>query len=72
MYQNSSDDASIVFSKLLDLCLQNGAPAEIQVRSDALVAILKDFCNKLGIKLKKVKRLTAIDEAIDSMISHFG
>lgn len=33
------------------------------MRSEVMVAILSDFCKKLDIKLKKVKRLAGIYEA---------
>ena len=67
MYQSVSDDANVTLNKLMDICLENGIPKEIQVRSEAMEAILGDFCKKTGTKLKVVKRLSAIDQMMKEM-----
>lgn len=71
MYQSVSDDANVTLNKLMDICLENGIPKEIQVRSEAMEAILGDFCMKTGIKLKVVKRLSAIDQMMKEMAYRF-
>ncbi|HVJ48698.1 DUF6930 domain-containing protein [Desulfitobacterium sp.] len=46
MYQSISDDANVTLNKLIGLCMKDGIPKEIQVRSEAMTAILDDFCKK--------------------------
>ena len=60
-FDDSSDDANVTLSRLIDFCLERGVPKEIQIRGELMEAILADFCQKAGIKLKVVKRLAAID-----------
>lgn len=71
MYQSIGEDANVTLNKLVGMCLENGIPKEIQVRSEAMVAILSDFCKKTGIKLKVVKRLTSIDRMMEEMAYRF-
>lgn len=71
MYQGISNDANIALNKLINICLEKGIPREIQVRSGAMVAILDDFCKRIGIKLKVVKRLSSIDHMIEEMEYRF-
>jgi hypothetical protein len=71
MYQSISDDANVTLNKLIGICLENGIPKEIQVRNEAMAAILDDFCKKTGIKLKVVKRLPAIDQMMEEMANRF-
>ena len=67
MYQGRHEDAKVAMDEIIKLCLQQGRPAAIQVRDDALAAILDDFCQKTGIMLKRVKRLTEIDRFLREM-----
>lgn len=67
MYPSISDDANVTLNKLIGTCLEKGIPKEIQVRREIMVAILEDFCKKTGIKLKKVERLSGVDEFIEEM-----
>jgi len=71
MYRSISDDANVTLNKLISMCLENGVPKEIQVRSEAMAAILDDFCKKTGIKLKVVKRLSGIDHMMEEMAYRF-
>ena len=71
IYQSISDDANVTLNKLIGMCLEKGIPKEIQVRSEAMAAILDDFCKKTGIKLKVVKRLSSIDQVIEEMAYRF-
>jgi len=71
VYQSIRDDANVALNKLISMCLEKGAPKEIQVSSEAMVAILGDFCRKTGIKLKIVKNLSAIDQMIEEMMCRF-
>jgi len=66
-FENISDDANVTINRLIDICLEKGVPQEIQVRGEAMEAILEDFCKKAGIKLKVVKRLPAIDSFMREM-----
>jgi hypothetical protein len=71
MYQSIGDDADVVLNKLINLCANSGIPKEILVQNDAMAAILDDFCKKVKIKLKIVKRLAAIDQMIEEMAYRF-
>jgi len=71
MYQSITDDARVTLNKLMGMCLERGTPKEIQVRSEAMIAILDDFCKKTGIKLKMVKRLTIIEHLMEEMAYRF-
>ncbi len=71
IYQSVSDDADVTLNKLVGICLENGIPKEIQVRSEAMETMLGDFCMKTGIKLKVVKRLSAIDQLMKEMAYRF-
>ena len=51
--------------------LEKGIPKEIQVRSEAMAAILDDLCKKTGIKLKIIKRLLFIDQVMEEMAHRF-
>ncbi len=67
MYESIEDDVNVVLNKLISVCLDKGIPKEIQVRSERMTAILGDFCQKTGIKLKQVRHLSYIDEMMDEM-----
>ncbi|WP_139904794.1 DUF6930 domain-containing protein [Clostridium thermarum] len=67
VYEDIDEDANVTLNKLINLCLSNGVPKEIQVRDDKMVAILQDFCQKTGINLKKVNQLRTIDDMIAEM-----
>lgn len=67
MYKSIGDDADVCLKKLIRMCLKNGVPKEIQVRSEAMSAILEDFCKKTGIRLKVVKCLPGIDYIMEEM-----
>ncbi|PLR75973.1 hypothetical protein CU633_18065 [Bacillus sp. V3-13] len=71
IYGSVRDDANVTLNKLIGMCLEKGIPKEIQVRSEAMAAILDDFCKKAGIKLKVVKRLSGIDQVIEEMAYRF-
>nr|WP_127837518.1 hypothetical protein [Clostridium prolinivorans] len=67
VYDDMDEDANVTLNKLINLCLSNGVPKEIQVRDNKMVAILQDFCQKAGINLKKVNQLRNIDDMITEM-----
>ena len=69
MYKKIDDDADVTLKKLISFCLEKGVPREIQVRSVKMVAILDDFCQKAGIKLKMVKTLPGVDQVLERMAS---
>ena len=71
MYDSIRDDANVCLNKLIDFCLKNGVPKEIQVRSEAMIVILDDFCKKTGIKLKSAKRLQSVDQILEEMAYRF-
>lgn len=66
MYHSIRDDAHVSLNKLIDFCLKNGVPREIQIRSEAMNAILDDFCKKTV-----VKRLPGIDHMMEEMAYRF-
>lgn len=67
MYRDINEDADVALHKLINSCLIDGAPSEIQVGSEMMVAIFEDLCKKTGIKLKKVKRLPEIEQFIEGL-----
>lgn len=71
VYRNIREDADVSVNRLIDLCLQNGVPQEIQVRSEAMIAMLGDLCKKTGIRLKKANHLSIIDNILDDMAEQF-
>lgn len=71
MYDSIRDDTNVCLNKLIDFCLKYGAPKEIQVRNEAMIAILGDFCSKMCIKLKAVKRLASVDHMMEEMAQRF-
>lgn len=70
-YESIDEDANVTLNKLINMCLESGVPKEIQVRNERMVAILDDFCKKVGIQLKVVKRLPCIDHMMEEMAYHF-
>lgn len=70
IYENMQDDVDVAINKLINLCLENGAPGDIQIRSERMEAIFGDFCQKSGIKLKRVKRLSRVDKLLKELASH--
>jgi hypothetical protein len=68
---STEDDANVALEKLIGICLENGIPKEIQIRNEAMAAILYDFCNKTGIRLKILKHLSSIDKIVDEMARRF-
>ena len=71
MYQSISGDVNVTLNKLIGMFLEKGIPKEIQVRSEAMAAIVDDLCKKTGIKLKIVKRLLSIDQMMEEMAHRF-
>lgn len=71
MYASIQDEATVVLNKLINMFLGKGTPREIQVRSDFMVSLLTDFCEKTGINLKKVRKLVAINKVLKEMGNYF-
>jgi len=47
-------------------------PGEIQVRKEELLAYLKPLIQRLGVRVKLVKKLKAVDDARKGMREFFG
>ncbi|MDD4139636.1 MAG: hypothetical protein PHN53_09040 [Eubacteriales bacterium] len=69
MYQDIERDADVVFDKLVDFILAHGRPAEIHVRGERMPAILADFCQKTGMKLRVLKQMKQYDQMVKTMTS---
>ena len=67
LYKSISDDVNITLNRLSSMLIKNGLPKEIQVRSEEMASILVDLCEKIGIKLKLVKKLPAIEQVLEKM-----
>lgn len=67
MYEDPRDDGKNVLDILVRLCLELDLPMEIEVKSEKMVAILTDFCEKLGIKLTIVDTLPTIEDLLEGM-----
>jgi hypothetical protein len=58
---------------LLDLCEQmNGAPREIRLRDEALVALLAPIAGALKVRLRRSADLPALDDARDGLLEAMG
>lgn len=66
-YQEQEDDAQEVLDRMSRLFLNQGIPRQIRVRSDRMVAILEDFCQKTGVKLRVVPRLERIEAFMEAL-----
>jgi hypothetical protein len=58
---------------LLDLCEQmEGAPREIRLRDEALVALLAPIADALKVRLRRSADLPALDDARDGLLEAMG
>ena len=67
IYQGREDDAQEVLDGMSRLFLSQGIPRKIRVRSERMVAILEDFCQKTGVKLRVVPRLEKIEAFMEAL-----
>jgi hypothetical protein len=67
MFKSISDDVNITLNRLSSMLIKIGLPKEIQVRSEEMASILVDLCEKIGIKLKLVNKLPAIEQVLEKM-----
>lgn len=68
LFEDISDDAEVAIELILNAIVENGLPNEILVRNDAMYAMLSDLCNKLGVRLRKVRKLRGIDNMVETTI----
>lgn len=50
-----------------DFTLTYGAPKEIRISNVVLEAILAHLCQEAGIRLRRVKRLKAVEDFVQGM-----
>lgn len=67
MYQHSQHDGEVVLRRLADFFLENGVPAEIQVRSGKMPAVLGEFSAQTEINLRIVTELPGIEQFVQGI-----
>ena len=65
----SHNQPGIVFNMLDRFVERYGKPSEILICDEALKGILTDVCKKAGIKLTVKKRLSAVNNARNKLLS---
>ena len=66
--QKPEDDAMISMAEeIVGFILAYGAPKEIRVSNILLEAVLEQICDVCGIKLRRVKRLKAVQGFLRGM-----
>lgn len=68
MYESKKDDPESVLGNLEDLCKTN-KPERIEIRTDSIEWIVKDFCNKVGIELVVKQELNVIDKVMHELMN---
>ncbi len=71
MLSPSCNKTNIIFNMLDHFTEQFGKPTEIMICDDSLKGILKDVCEKVGIKLTLRKKLLKINSARKEIIERF-
>lgn len=62
------EDPNVALAEnILGFILTYGAPKEIRVKNIVIESILEQICELSGIKLRKVKKLAALEEFQDGM-----
>ncbi len=69
--EQSNDVQDEIFDVLLDYIIRNGRPATIYVRNSRVENIVKDFCEKVGIRLVVGKKMTHFDEIFEGLLGSF-
>lgn len=67
MNKPKDDPIIILVNSLIDFIFKFGKPREVRVSNVIVEAALEQICEICGIKLKRVKRLKAVDEFLKSM-----
>lgn len=71
MYHDAKDNVDITLHKIIQYCLNQGLPGEIQVCKMEMIGILEDICDRTGIELKLVNRLIRIEHMMNELADHF-
>ena len=67
-----ADMLAEVPKRMVDICLKmQGVPAEIQVGSERVEWLLSSLSSIMDCKIKRVRRLRALDNARDAMFQFF-
>ena len=62
------EDAGMALAEaVVGFTLTYGAPKEIRVRNVVIEAVLAHLCREAGIRLRRVKRLQAVDDFLQEM-----
>ncbi len=69
VYPDVSEDAEQVINAMIAICLNHGRPEKIEIQSEAMFSILKDFCQKTQIGLEQVSDLAIVNGFLDGMAS---
>ena len=67
MIEPDEDAMAILADEVVGFILTHGAPKEIHVSNVIIEAILEDVCKAAGIRLRRVKKLSAVSEFLDGM-----
>lgn len=69
-YDEEPEDLLEKFAQLL--LEQRFRPSLLSIRSERTRALLEDFCSRAGIRIRMCEEMPAMDEAVDSLMSHLG
>lgn len=74
MVEHPMEDPHAILQSYANTCREHGLyPKEIRCRDERTYALLKDFCDKTGVKTEVYSgRMSALQEAEDSLLEHFG
>lgn len=67
MLEPDEDPNVALAENILGFILTYGAPKEIRVKNIIVESVLEHICELSGIKLRKVKKLTALEEFLEGM-----
>lgn len=67
MLETDEDPNVALAENILGFILTYGAPKEIRVKNIIVESVLENICELSGIKLRKVKKLAALEEFLDGM-----
>mgnify|MGYP001030745072 FL=1 len=71
--QKYDEEPEDLLEKFADLLLERQfRPALLSIRDERTHVLLKDFCARAGIRIRMCEDLPAIDEAVESLMSHLG
>ncbi len=69
-YDEEPEDLLEKFAQLL--LDRQFRPSLLSVRDERTKALLEEFCTRAGIRIRMCRELPAMDEAVDSLMSHLG